>query len=202
MDLIKWIDEKTKSINEELESFFSSNEAKDRLQSMFTQPIFCDILSRGNDFKTMRERKFNDPEEVLHCLNCYQSIIAGINRKVTFIPSIENFCMFMGWTAKVYKQMLTDTTPEIMEVMELVNDYLIENQLSAGQTGSATASITKFRAQAAGDHGQGIVTQKDQNEDNRKKDRVATKEQLEKELERMGFKAPKQIAQKTSKKRK
>ncbi len=155
--------EKEEKIETELDTFFSSDEAKERLQSMFSQPIFCNILSIDNDYKTMKEREFSEPEEVLECLSVYQEIIANINMKTTFIPSIENFCMFMGWTARVYKKMLqgNNIPEEIKEVMNSVNDYLLESQLSAGQRGAATVGITKLEGQDLGNNGFEMVTQKE-----------------------------------------
>lgn len=189
MTLIEWINEKKKKIDDQLLQFFESDEAKDRLQSMFSQPIFCNILSIDNDYKTMKEREFSEPEEVLECLSAYQEIIANINMRTTFIPSIENFCMFMGWTARVYKKMLQgDNTPEeIKEVMNSVNDYLLESQLSAGQRGAATVGITKLRAQAAGNNGFEMVTQKEKISEDRMGKADKTKEELQLELEKMGF---------------
>ena len=173
---------------------------------MFSQPIFCNILSIDNDYKTMKEREFSEPEEVLECLSVYQEIIANINMKTTFIPSIENFCMFMGWTARVYKKMLQgDNTPEeIKEVMNSVNDYLLESQLSAGQRGAATVGITKLRAQAAGNNGFEMVTQKEKITEDRIGNVNKTKEDLQLELKKMGFNfvEDKKTIEKGSKKKK
>ena len=203
---MEWINEKKKKIDDQLLQFFESDEAKDRLQSMFSQPIFCNILSIDNDYKTMKEREFSEPEEVLKCLSAYQEIIANINMKTTFIPSIENFCMFMGWTARVYKKMLQgDNTPEeIKEVMNSVNDYLLESQLSAGQRGAATVGITKLRAQAAGNNGFEMVTQKEKITEDRIGSVNKTKEDLQLELKKMGFNfvEDKKAIEKGSKKKK
>ena len=186
MRLTEWIDKKTEEITGKV------RELKDmETKPAFMQPMLCNMLSEGNDIKTMRDRSFHDPEEVMHCLHCYQNVIAEFNELTIFIPSIETFCMFMGWTSKVYRQMLTDTSSVIMEVTALIEDYIVENQLAAGQTGAAGQTITKFRTQAAGEHGHGIVTQKEQNdEDHRKKD-ILSKEDLEQQLVKMGFKTPK-----------
>lgn len=186
MKLTEWIDKKTEEIMGKV------HEIKDwETKPTFMQPTLCNMLSEGNDIKTMRDRSFHDPEEVMHCLHCYQNVIAAFNELTIFIPSIETFCMFMGWTSKVYRQMLTDTSADIMEVTALIEDYIVENQLAAGQTGAAGQTITKFRTQAAGEHGHGIVTQKEQNdEDHRKKD-LLSKDDLEQQLIKMGFKTPK-----------
>lgn len=182
-----FIEAKTANIKMNLDEFFNTPEAQKRLQSMNIYPIFSRFLNEGNDYENMCEREFNDPSEVMHCFNAYQDIMAMVNMKVVFVPSIENFCMFMGWTASVYKQMLTDTTEDVKAVMKMIDDYIIESQLSAGQRGLTGSALTKFRAQVAGDHGNGLVTQKEQNEEDRKQGKLKSKEELYLELQKMGF---------------
>lgn len=181
--LTDWIDEKSNHINNEVDKMICTDKS---FSDINTHPIYCELLSYQNEFKSMHERFFADPDEVLYCLKKYQEIISKINGFDLFIPSIENFCMFMGWTAKVYKQMSHDTLPDIMDTMQMIDDYLIESQLSAGQGGFTKANLTKFRVQTAGAHGNGLVTQKDQNEDDRASKKLKSAEQLKKELQSMG----------------
>jgi hypothetical protein len=136
----------------------------------------------------MSEREFTSADEVLHCLVMYQEIMAYINEKCVFVPSIETFCMFMGWTAQIYRKMLLDAPSDIRDTMAMVEDYIIESQLSAAQRGFIKGNVTKFRSQIAGEHGQGLVTQKEQNSDNIQKERLKSKDQLVKELMNMGVK--------------
>lgn len=183
-----FINIKTDKVKNNLDLFFHDPEVNKRLQSLNIYPIFSKFLGEGNDYENMREREFNDPSEVMYCFNAYQDIMAEINMKVVFVPSIENFCMFMGWTASVYKQMLTETTEDVRSVMKMIDDYIIESQLSAGQRGITASALTKFRAQIAGDHGNNLVTQKEQNEDDRKQGKLKSKAELQLELQKMGFK--------------
>lgn len=188
MNMTEWIDKKYDVVMYKIDDFFQSEIAKKRLQSIFTYPIFCKILASGNSSDDVHTREFNDPYDVIHCLYKFQDVVAYINMQVVFIPSIENFCMFMGWTASIYKQMLHDSSTEIQSVMQMVDDYIIESQMAAGQNGFGRASLTKFRSQLAGDHGNNFVTQKEENDNNKKKNELKTPEELQEELEQMGYK--------------
>lgn len=183
--VIEFIEKKTNYILEQLDHLKKTNQEED-LASKNTHPIYCAYLSYGNNFNEMQDRVFEDPEEVLYCLKQYQNIMAEINKTDVFIPSIESFCMFMGWTAKIYKRMSQSELQDIADTMQMVDDYIIESQLSAGQGGFAKANLTKFRAQVAGLHGNALVTQKEQNEENRAMKKIKSPEQLQKELDKMG----------------
>lgn len=186
-EVIDWMDAKCIKVEEKLDEFFTSDEARGRLQSINVYPIITRIFSINNDLNSIKDRVFTEQEEVQFCFSRYQDIMAEINIKVVFVPSIENFCMFMGWTADMYKQMLKDSPSHIQAVMSMVEDYLIECQLSAGQRGFIANSLTKFRAQLAGEHGNNLVTQKEKNEDDRTKAKILSKAELIKGLENMGF---------------
>lgn len=93
----------------------------------------------------------------------------------------------MGWTAKFYDDMLNSTNDDIRAMMEMINDYIIDSQLSAGQRGFIKANLTKFRAQTAGEHGHSLITQKEQLSSGGKSTELKSKEQLIAELEGMGL---------------
>lgn len=193
MQLGEWMENKNKRINDELDAFFSDKDVKDRLNSINVYPIITKILKIDNKLCKMQDRRFTNAEEVEQCLDYYQDIMAKINMKVKFIPSIENFCIFMGWTAKVYKKMLLETSEEIQVNMQMINDYLIENQVSAAQAGLIGVGITKFRQQLAGEHGQGMILQKEQLEEDRKQERIKQPDEIVRELKNMGVNVPKGI---------
>ena len=81
-------------------------------------------------------------------------------------------------------------------MMQVINEYILENQISAGQQGILKQNLTKFRAQIAGDQGQNLVTQKEQNEENRSNKKIKSKEELLKDLKNMGYKVPTEISSK------
>lgn len=186
--LTEWIDYKYTVVKKNVDDFFITKGNDEKINDINIHPIFCCYLALENDYKKMSEREFNEPEEVLHCLVKFQEIIAHINEKCVFVPSREIFCMFMGWTAQIYYRMLTESTSEIKQTMQMIEDYIIESQLSASQRGFIKANITKFRAQVASAHGHGLVTQKEQNMENNKKEKLKDIEELKKDLINMGVK--------------
>lgn len=191
--LQQWCEDKTTNIISDVQQFFVECP---EYKSMNVYPIFSKILSRDNKLLKLKERKFDDPEDVEFCFQCFQDIMATINLKVVYVPSIQTFCMFMGWTSRIYKQMLNDSPGEIQDMMQVINEYILENQISAGQQGILKQNLTKFRAQIAGDQGQNLVTQKEQNEENRSNKKIKSKEELLKDLKNMGYKVPTEISSK------
>lgn len=185
--LQEWAENKTNKISEELKNFFNEHED---YKSLNIHPIISVLLSTDNKVLLLKERKFENTEDIEFCFECFRNIIAEINLKVIYVPSIQTFCMFMGWTAKVYKHMLNNAPDEVQEIMQEINEYILENQISAGQQGILKQNLTKFRAQLAGDQGQNLVTQKEQNDEDRSQKKIQNKDELLKTLENMGFKGP------------
>lgn len=186
MNTLEWIEDKANIIEIQLEDFFEEN--KDRLLMINTYPIICNFLNINNDIEDLDKRSFDDHNILFKALMRYQKIISKINLDVVFIASKENFCMFMGWTAKFYNDMLENTNEDIKAMMEMINDYIIDSQLSAGQRGFIKANLTKFRAQTAGKHGHALITQKEQLSTENKGDKLRSKEELIAELKGMGLK--------------
>ncbi|MEG0409004.1 MAG: hypothetical protein RR623_09035, partial [Bacilli bacterium] len=174
--LVKWVDEKTSIIITTLEAFFADKKYIKKLATMNLHPFFINLLSKNNDYGNMERRTFNEPEEVLHCLECYQQIMARINLEYILVPSKENFCNFMGWTTKIYSNVLLDSTSDIRDVMSMVDDFIIESQFNAGMSGFAKANLSKTRLQTSGEHGSSLVTQKEQSDIDQNRDKLKTKE--------------------------
>lgn len=185
MNTMEWIEDKSNLIDIQLNEFFKKNEFK--LQLMNTYPIICNYLSVNNDIEELEQRSFEDHNVLFKAFMKYQNIISKINERTVFVASKENFCFFMGWTTKFYDDMLSNTSEEVKAMMEMINDYIIDSQLSAGQQGLLKANLTKFRAQTAGEHGHSLITQKEQLSSGGKNTELKSKEQLIAELEGMGL---------------
>ncbi|MEG0365552.1 MAG: hypothetical protein RR585_01860 [Coprobacillus sp.] len=180
----KWCEEKFDKLEKNLLDFFEQN--KSNLKNMNIYPIITNMLSIDNEINKMKERSFDDPEDVEFCFSSFKEIMSTINLNVIYVPSQQSFCTFMGWTDRVYKNMLHNSTEDIQDMMQSIDEYIIENQLSAGQVGFAKQNLTKFRAQLSGNHGQGLVTQKEEHEIARGEKKIKSKEELLKELNNMG----------------
>lgn len=184
----KWCEVKHKKITDDLMVFFE--QYKGKLNSINIYPIISKILGTDNSIMKLKDREFDEAEDVETCFEAFKDIMATINLNVVYIPSQQSFCMFMGWTDRIYKKMLNSSTEDIQDMMQLINEYLIECQASAGQSGFAKQNLTKFRMQMAGDHGHNLVTQKEQNEDDRSRKTMKSKDELIKKLKDMGAKGP------------
>lgn len=182
----KWCECKHDKITDALLIFFENN--KDRLSSMNVYPIISDILSVDNKIIKLKDRQFDKAEDVEFCFDVFKNIMSTINLHVIYVPSQQSFCMFMGWTDRVYKKMLNNSPEDIQDMMQSINEYIIECQISAGQQGILKQNLTKFRTQLAGEHGHNLVTQKEQNEEDRSKKKIKGIDELYKQLENMGSK--------------
>lgn len=182
----KWCECKHDKIANNLLNFFENN--KDKLSSMNVYPIISNILSVDNKIIKLKDRQFDKAEDVEFCFDVFKNIMSTINLHVIYVPSQQSFCMFMGWTDRVYKKMLNNSPEDIQDMMQSINEYIIECQISAGQQGILKQNLTKFRTQLAGEHGHNLVTQKEQNEEDRSKKKIKGIDELYKQLENMGSK--------------
>ncbi|WP_195395334.1 hypothetical protein [Holdemania sp. 1001302B_160321_E10] len=189
MNLLEWITKKYNRIISDLNrDILDSEKMKARFANddgVNIYPIVAYIFNKDNNLSEMADRSFTNPEEIDFCLKKYQEIMYMLNKEINFVPTKENFCQFMGWTAEVYNQNLNSDADDIRAVMQMVEDYLIDSQLSAGQGGVTKANLTKFRTQVSGNNGHSLVTQKEANEDNRFKARFKPADQLERELKNL-----------------
>lgn len=174
-----WLDTKCMKIEKELKDLFDKGK-----NVKFIYPEIITIFKILNVEKKQLSECGSDIEAAL---DKFQDIIALINRNAVFVPEIENFSIFMGWTSRKYKQMAQSTDEEIREAMELVDDYIFACQYNAGQSGILKGNLTKFRSQLSGSHGQGVVTSKESSDINKNVKQEKSQEQLLKELSRMGF---------------
>ena len=139
MNLLEWITKKYNRIISDLNrDILDSEKMKARFANddgVNIYPIVAYIFNKDNNLSEMADRSFTNPEEIDFCLKKYQEIMYMLNKEINFVPTKENFCQFMGWTAEVYNQNLNSDADDIRAVMQMVEDYLIDSQLSAGQGG-------------------------------------------------------------------
>ena len=187
-ELVCWIDVKVENIYAELKRLFEEQSDKKIKSGAFKHPIICKILSMDNpSIEQAKRRKFNDPDDLEYCFRKYQDVIAEINLYTILIPSIETFCMFMSWTAATMKIVANNASQDIQAVLDLVEDYIVDSQLTAGQSGFVRASITKFRTQVSGEHGQGLMTAKEEQSKKHVEGQTKKRDELLADLENLGF---------------
>lgn len=145
-------------------------------------------MNKNNDLDLMLDISDEMSGDDLYCcFKHFQEMIYQINKVVNFIPSKETFCQFMGWNTTIYSNLLETShiEPRLDGVIQAIEDYLIDSQLTAGQTGRIKASITQFRTSVSGDHGHSLVTQKEVNDNNRATRRMLNHDQLLEQLSKL-----------------
>lgn len=157
---------------------------KDKEASIY--PIVAYVLNKDNSLKNMKERQF-DNETIYQVLLKFQFFIMMLAEYQTIVPTRELFCMFIGWNTALYQE-LAESESDVQEVINLVEDYILDFNMSAAQNGQLNANLTRFRTQISGKHGHSQVTKKEENMQNRS-DARKDKEQLARELEEIKAKA-------------
>ena len=95
-----------------------------------------------NDLASASIQRSYTPEELLIGLEMYRQVIAMINTKIIYPPSIYTFCSFMNMSSTTYKNYKLD--PDRVEVMQMIDDYIAGIQLTSAQMGKLKEITTIF----------------------------------------------------------
>ena len=183
--LVDWVDKKTQRVYDKFEEFFKTHE-NDKLDTINVYPIFESYFKIDNNLKKTKDRLFDDADELQYCIDQYIDIMAYINEKnVVYLPSKRTFSSFMGLTISMYNKLLNDSTIEIMEVMNNVEDYIIGAKINAAERGLTRSGVTKLELQMDS-KGHGLVTAKEKNTIDSNKKKLLSSDELMKNLENFG----------------
>lgn len=97
-----------------------------------------------------RSPKYSNTELAI-LFDYYKKFIQAINRKQRFLPTKNNFCSFIGISSKTYDVYRGSDDEERREIMQMIDDYIVDLQLTSAQNGGAKEITTIFRAKA--EHG-------------------------------------------------
>ena len=86
------------------------------------------------------------PEELMIGLEMYRQVIAKVNEKVVYPPSIFTFCSFIGITSTTYNNYKSD--PDRAEVIQMIEDYISGIQFTSAQIGKIKEITTIFGMKA------------------------------------------------------
>ncbi len=81
----------------------------------------------------------------------YKQFITEINKVQRYIPSVPNFCGFTGITTTQYKNWKQSDDEERREIMQRIDDYIADINLTMAQEGEVKEISTIFRAKT--EHG-------------------------------------------------
>lgn len=187
MNTCDWLENKRDRILSEIEMIepLLQTGAK-KLNYPLISKLLCDDNSL--DIKQYAKREFT-ANDILLALKIYQDIMAEMNQYTILVPSKENFCMLVGWNAQTFDLFEDSLNEETRAAMSLVVDYIVDSNISMGQSGDIRSNMTKFRLNAAGKHGFGIISEKDKKLEKKEK-QTKSIEQIRKELAELEMRRP------------
>lgn len=110
-----------------------------QLKSMLTQKNIMGVSPKYN------------ATELAMVFDYYKQFIEKINETQTFLPTKKNFCSFIGISSATYDNYKTSEDSEKREIVQMIDDYITDLQLTASQNGEVKEITTIFRTKA--EHG-------------------------------------------------
>lgn len=107
--------------------------------------IFPLISSRSTNFYVSSTYS---ADELFVLFNEYVRMIAEINKKTIYLPTKKNFCAFAGITSATYNNYLVDFDENKRSVVQMIDDYITDVNLSCAQNGKVREITTIFRSKA------------------------------------------------------
>lgn len=81
----------------------------------------------------------------------YRQFIEQINKYQSYLPTKKNFCSFAGISSVTYNRYIQSEDEERREIMQKIDDYITDLNLTAAQNGDIKEVTTIFRSKA--EHG-------------------------------------------------
>lgn len=94
--------------------------------------------------------KYNNTELAI-LFNYYKQFIEHINKLQSYLPTKKNFCSFIGISSVTYDSYKQSDDVERREIMQMIDDYITDLQLTASQNGEVKEITTIYRTKA--EHG-------------------------------------------------
>lgn len=138
------IDKKKKEISNEIVEYMEKNDIK-----RISYSKLYEIMSSGNKYN----RRRYSPQELFIVFETFKSITSDITLKdPKHTPTKQNFCAFAGIstsTYNTYKDNVDD--PDLTEVIQRIEDYIIDVNLSMGARGLINYTTAIYRTKT--EHG-------------------------------------------------
>lgn len=90
-------------------------------------------------------------EELAILFDYYTKTIAEINKKTKYPPTKPNFCLFCGIATSTYDKYLNGVDIRKKDLMERVDQYIRDMQLTLGETGNLNPIVAMYRSKS--EHG-------------------------------------------------
>lgn len=140
-ELIPYIQHKVNEISKKIDEVLKKD------NGLITTQIELLIGNRSiNEIASCSVNKNFTTEELLIGLEMYRKVIAKINERVVYPPSIFTYCSFLGITTTTYNNYKND--PDRAEVIQMVEDYISGIQFTSAQTGKIKEITTIYGMKA------------------------------------------------------
>lgn len=83
--------------------------------------------------------------------NYYKQFIEEINKVQTYLPTKKNFCSFAGISSNTYDRYMQADDAERREIMQIIDDFITDLQLTSAQKGEIKEITTIYRTKS--EHG-------------------------------------------------
>ena len=94
--------------------------------------------------------KYNNTEIAI-LFDYYKQFIVEINRVTQYLPTKKNFCSFVGISSNQYDSWRQSEDSERQEIMQIIDDYITDLQLTSAQKGEVREISTIYRTKS--EHG-------------------------------------------------
>lgn len=94
--------------------------------------------------------KYNNTEIAI-LFDYYKQFIDQINEKQRYIPTKGDFCSFVGISTTQYDNWKQSDDTERREIMQMIDDYIVDLNLTSAQNGDIKEISTMFRGKV--EHG-------------------------------------------------
>lgn len=94
--------------------------------------------------------KYNNTELAI-LFDYYKQFIGQINKVQMYLPTKKNFCSFIGISSATYDNYRQSDDSERREIMQMIDDYITDLQLTSAQNGEVREISTIYRTKA--EHG-------------------------------------------------
>lgn len=125
--LMMSIQKKANDVSQELENVLKNS------SGLTSTQIFNLITNRSTASIDVISKKSYTPEELVIAFQIYKNMIAKINEKVSFPPNKTTFCQLLGISTTTYSNYRQN--PDKMEIMQIIDDYIVGNILTSAQVG-------------------------------------------------------------------
>lgn len=89
--------------------------------------------------------------EIAILFDYYKQFIVEINKITTYLPTKKNFCSFVGISSNQYDSWRQSENTERQEIMQIIDDYITDLQLTSAQNGEVREISTIYRTKS--EHG-------------------------------------------------